>query len=325
MTVQTEEPPGNNNWGITNIEGVLYRIGKSPIGTSFGGYGDLERSTDDGVTWPVVLAQAADEGVQGFCMGANATMYALWGAHVVTTKPLKVFRSTDNGVTWVEVFDEGGTGPAAMLPMSIAAHPTDKDIVVIACTRNSGGNRLLESINATAISPTWTLRTPTVTAGSLAGSWVAFADSGRIVLVNGSNVQTTENRGVNWIVRDTPGGTDANWLHNFEGRMMYAIQELSGDGGELRISYNGGVTWEVYINGTDLPGGGPTGSYCYAGVMDAAGALCLFFQGGSYDVAWWRQPDPWASTLPAWQPIAYGASGGSVEVKGASGIPVMNQ
>lgn len=319
----------DNNWGLKNLNDNLYRIANRLVSTDMGGPGDLERSTDNGATWSVVKAKDVPNarGVQAVTIGPDGTLWLAWGSHTDTTASLIIYKSTDDGATWgTAVYTDGGSGASALLPADIAVHPTNPGIVVVTVVRNSGGSRLVESIDADDASPTFTIRTLGVTASGTSGLWVTFADSGRIVVGGGGSIiQTTDDRGVSWVTRHNPGGTASAWICRFQNRLLYSVSTTAGDAGTVYISTDQGTTWTKYVSGSDFTP--DTTVVCYGACLDQNGGLCLAWSGATLSDEWYRISAPWI-TVPApaadWDRIGYNADSlgtGSMPIMGLAAGP----
>ncbi|OGS01178.1 MAG: hypothetical protein A2V88_08840 [Elusimicrobia bacterium RBG_16_66_12] len=298
----------DQNWHLRNLGGNLYRIANTGNFIIIGGPGDLERSIDLGVTWTPVIAQDApnDRGIVAVTIAADGTLWALWGSHTNTGESLKVYKSTDGGVSWGSpVYTDSGSGISALLPVDIAAHPTNKDIIAVSCIRNSGGARLLTTQDGFATAPA--LRNMGVTSGTTNGLWLTFGDSGRIIVAGGGSlIQTTDDYGVTWFTRDNPAGTASWWIRRVGmGRIIYSVSPDGSNGGSIRLSPDNGLTWSEYETGNAINPLMDSLSM-WAAAIDGEGALIVAFNILTATTgAVFRRRDPWAVSPPGWEDITY--------------------
>lgn len=299
------------NWHLKNLNDVLYRIADKLTTTDIGGPGDLERSTDNGATWAIVIAKDTPNtrGVQSVTIGPDGTLWALYGSHTDTSASLIVYKSIDNGVTWNPAYTDGGSVLSALLPVDIACHPTNPNIIAVTCIRNSGGPRLVITTDAYATAPA--IRTMGGSGAGTNGLWLTFADPlfrpDRIVVAGPSGIiQTTDDNGLAWTTRDDPAPTTVGFLVRFGSRLLYSLVQTASDGGSLRISLDAGTTWAEYVTGASIDSGLVAAAAIPYGIaLDQEGGLCVMWPLTIITDNWWRNRDPWAAVLPAWESIAF--------------------
>jgi hypothetical protein len=312
---------GAENWHLRNLNGNLYRIANAMTWGNIGGPGDLERSDDGGATWTAVIAKDAGNtrGVVAVTIGPDGSLWALWGSHSDNGESLKVYKSTDDGLTWgAAVYADAGTGATCLFPVDIAVHPSDKDILAITSIHGTNG-ATLTVLNF--LTSSFADHTMGVTTNGTEGLWLVFGDGNRIIVAGGGTIiQTTDNYGTGWATKDNPAGTSSRWIIRVSlTRVIYGISQAANNGGSIRISEDNGQTWTEYIHGSEIDASLDTEDM-WAAAIDSNGALCIAFSAAlNSDLLIWRRGNPWVASPPDWVDITYDAddlTGGRISLQG---------
>jgi photosystem II stability/assembly factor-like uncharacterized protein len=159
----------------------------------------LSKSTDGGATWvPLEENLPANAGISSAAVVIDSQTY-LYGTQpepgAETTIGSGIFRTTDGGVTWTAVLDQGVIGRP------------HRDADGSMFWMLSGGRGMAASTDAGA---TWTV-TPTTAISPSADNFVVLPD-GRFAAISDHHVITSADHGASWRTVDAPLPYDPNGL-----------------------------------------------------------------------------------------------------------------
>ncbi len=318
---------GLPDWHIISLNGVLYRIANADTTSTIGGGGDLERSTDLGVTWTIVIGQNVFDqwGIVSIAIGPDGVLWA--GSRTIfnASTPIRIYKSTDNGVTWVRILTgfEDGTQHRTI---DIAIDPFNANNIVISCERFNGIEVVLVSTDGGV---SWVSRAGPPGFNSDFGFWVAFGDSGRLLAATNQGIFTSDDLGVTWVQRDTVVAFASAFLIRGPSvdQFIYA-HENGAPAWFLRRSLNNGQTWEELATETDLypAAGSPLWSGTF--MQDGGLVICTRPNAGASGInTIWRQANPFAAVVPAfssWENWTYNwgisIGGGNIGLQGIASI-----
>ncbi|KKM85389.1 hypothetical protein LCGC14_1289550, partial [marine sediment metagenome] len=171
--------------------------------------GQLQRSTDNGVTWADVGPSPITDGlgmwgVQDLVAGADGTLWLCAcvntaGQAILTLPPPSVWKSVDGGGTWTTVFTDATTDGAIWRKfISIVAHPNDANIIAVVGDRFPGLLNTWVTING---GTSFTRNTGSFIQNTAGRRMAVMMDNGRIVGLHGNagNVAYTDDYGVSWV------------------------------------------------------------------------------------------------------------------------------
>jgi hypothetical protein len=247
-TVHLHHFPGLGN--------VLFRV-RSTGSTFEGAWQTLQRSPDLGVTWN----DTSVLGCADVTRAGNGDMYAIGTGGDAQTH--RIYRSTDDGATWTEVFDDTFVGGDSKKRKyrRIEADPTNPDRVVACGWDRSAGNEArrvhLITLEATVgVGATWTASVFATTArpdetnmdmiiGQNDRILVAYDHFSAQTLI----IDTSDDDGLTWQNRlqRSASGNEAARVMFRAGMDIYLLHAATG--GILR-SRNNGIDWESF---TDTP------------------------------------------------------------------------
>ncbi len=323
------DPTGDSNWHLIFLNGIAYRIeGTQGSPTRGGNRGRLQRSADiDGNVWVTVIEDDNDGavGISSVTIDAAGNLWAGENNNGSPTGsiPLRLYKSTDNGVTWFQIFtgfefsDPGGTA-LVRRTFDIACDPLDANLIVLAVRRSASIRAFISSGDGGL---TWT-GVDNDTGGSPAvGHWITFGDSQRVINARRDGIWVSDDNGASWTQKLVIAGKlGAPWIiKNPAAReQLVASWDETGAGAgfpfDVRRSFNNGDTWERIADGVIIPTW-PAGVGCWSGVFLADGSLIIGARPGE-EV--FRNPAPFAVPIPAWQDWTYnlGALSGGIGGQG---------
>ncbi len=129
-------------WGLENfVKGNVHTLwhirsdGQGPDQSPDGG--KLYRSVDQGDTWVEVTPNTATEFARSMAQDANGDLWLVTSEQephdaVPSNEPSRIYKSTDNGVTWVESLEipETSFSTRNWQAYNITCHPTNANIII---------------------------------------------------------------------------------------------------------------------------------------------------------------------------------------------------
>ncbi len=308
------DPDGDDNWHLIFLNGVAYRIIASQSSPTQGGsYGRAERSIDiDGNVWVQIFDDSDPEsrGIHSITIDAAGNLWAGEdnNASPSGSVPLRLYKSTDNGVTWFQVFtgfefsNPAGDGNVRRV-FDIACDPQDPNRLCLAVRRGFSTRAFMSSADGGV---TWTGVDDVGGGSASVGHWITYGDSGRIINSRLGGIRVSDDNGASWAQKLTTSGKNGStWvIKNPSDPTQLAACFNTGAGGfEVFISRTNGDSWESLVDESDLvPLGWGPGLPCWSGLFMADGSLVIGSRSGT-EV--WRNPAPFAIPAPAWQNWVY--------------------
>ena len=255
-----------------NLAGTLWRIRTSLTTSVQIGHGDLERSTDGGVTWTIsFLAPDPDDyGFIDIVRTPSGKLFTVLSAKGTFSpdNPLEVHRSSDNGDSWSKVY----TLPSATDPLGgpLMADPNDSAGRVFGpymqdfSLGNPGEEGFFFTLDDGA---SWTKRVPTtppvmnnVFGTKFSHFMVAVGQSGRLVMHNGglaaANLYYADDDADNWTGVDLQSLLlGKRQLIHAEGQILFIAGNVIVSGtihGRIARTDDNGATWTMYLDGQTL-------------------------------------------------------------------------
>lgn len=247
---------GSNLYRIISQGGLSGSSGMAP--------GQLQRSTDEGQNWSNVGPSPAtngtsDWGVNDVVAGADGTLYAVACTDVQSSTAAghgpDLYRSDDDGATWDLIYEDNDTSDTFWRRfISIAAHPTNPEILCIIGDRPSGIARQWYTLNARATTPTITQTTGGNEQATNGHRRAVMLSSGRIICMvdQEGHIYRTDDYGAVWV--DT-GETFTGRQFDIVTDGHLAVWCAGGDATSdelIKRSLNGGQTWEDWLDASAM-------------------------------------------------------------------------
>lgn len=220
---------------------------------SYDNWAALQRSIDLGIGWSDTTVLGCPDAVHA----PNGDLYAIGTG--ADGQPHRIYRSTTNGLTWVQVFNDTAGDPSFTVYRRIVVDPMDSDHVIAVGWDSSAGNQqvFLRSTDATlGVGATYTRTEPSMTATAEKNDMAfCFGQGGRLVWAyedsSGTQVlvDTSDNDGVSWtsrLIHASAGNAPPNAMF-LSGTYIY-MYHAATDG--IMRSPDNGLAWNSF---TGLP------------------------------------------------------------------------
>jgi hypothetical protein len=232
---------------FTGMGNVLFRCRSN--GDNYDGWLTLQRSPDLGVNWSDTTVAGCPDVTQA----PNGDLYAIGTGG--DSQPHRIYRSTDGGLNWLEVYNDTTGDPNFSVYRCIAADPADSDHVAVVGWEEGGGNDqlFLVSNDATSgVGATYTRSKPSMTDKAEKNDMsFCFGSSSRMLWAyedwTGAEVKvdSSDNNGSSWTARLNHASTANEEPRGMflAGTHIYLLH--AADDGIMRSPDNG-VTWESF-------------------------------------------------------------------------------
>lgn len=306
---------GGSNADLKRLGGAFYRLNQVQVATLAGAQGSLERANADEVDsniWTEVIPyNFADEtAVMRYALAIDGTLWAIskktgaWNDGI----DFHVWKSVDNGITWVRVYTGFELDPSSFTPRGrdIACDPLDANNIVITAREFNNNSFVYYSTDGGA---SWTRVAGPGSAS--AGLNLRWGDSHRVVMGIFNGVYVSDSFGATWTrkLTGTLGGAATPWIiRSPKSRQQFVYIEHKSSGGapifRLYLSRNNGENWSQFADQDDfVPLGWSATGWCWAGTFLEDGSLVIGEHQGNDKIL--RNPNPFALPTPAWQDVTY--------------------